>query len=161
MNETLVIAVAAVVFSLLWVAILLAAAQLGGWAALAEHFRSDHRPLGKPHYLCSGSFGRMNYGFCLTIGVSDDGLSLSVLPFFRVGHPPLLIPWREFHSTRVRRLLFFRWTETCVGMPVLACLSLPRWVADSIADAPTPPADEPFNDFTGDGRAPPARRTHL
>ena len=36
-----------------------------------------------------------NYNNVLTIGANREGLYLSVLFIFRLGHPPLFIPWTE------------------------------------------------------------------
>lgn len=49
----------------------------------------------------------VNYGSCLMLGANAEGLFVSVLFFFRVGHPPLFIPWSEVESaTHYRSLLF-------------------------------------------------------
>lgn len=45
------------------------------------------------------------YGGCLNLAVTARGLQLSLLFIFRVGHPPLLIPWEEIkpvnHDSRL------------------------------------------------------------
>lgn len=52
----------------------------------------------------------MEYNNCLTIGSSSQGLYLAVLFFFRVGHPPLLVPWQDI-SVRMGKTLWWKWTE--------------------------------------------------
>jgi hypothetical protein len=36
-----------------------------------------------------------NYNNCVTIGANFQGIHLSVLFLFRVGHPPIFIPWED------------------------------------------------------------------
>jgi hypothetical protein len=48
-----------------------------------------------------------NYGGCLTVGSDAAGLYLAVMFLFRVGHPPLFIPWDERTISRKRDLLSF------------------------------------------------------
>lgn len=35
------------------------------------------------------------YHNCLTLGASQEGLYMSIMPLFRAGHPSLLIPWSQ------------------------------------------------------------------
>lgn len=115
-------------------AILYFAAHFGGWAALATQFQEHQSPSGRTFRFCSGSVGRANYGLCLRLIVSDLGLHMSVLLPFRFAHPPLLIPWSAFHNTRKKKFLFWSVTETSVGTPVIAHLTLAGWLADYICE---------------------------
>ena len=56
-----------------------------------------------------------NYKHCLTVGADPTGLFLSVLFFYRVGHPPLFLPWSELSIRRRRRILFFKYVEFRLG----------------------------------------------
>ena len=76
----------------------------------------------------SGKVGVVNYRSCLTIRVAEDGLFLAVFPLFRAGHPPLFIPWSEFTMLRQKKILFWRFAEVSVGIPVIAKLLLPLGV---------------------------------
>ncbi len=118
-----------------WFAGMYLMALFGGWQRLATRFRSEEPPAGKAHRFCSGSVGTAGYGASLTIRVMDAGLHISAtifgLPIF-LWHPPLLIPWSEFHSTTKRSILFWSCTTTYVGMPVVAHMTLPGWVAEHI-----------------------------
>jgi hypothetical protein len=68
----------------------------------------------------------MNYGLCLTVVVGSAGLYLKVVPLFRLGHPPLLIPWADIHGLREKRFLWlWRLVEMQVGTPAIATLTLP------------------------------------
>jgi hypothetical protein len=99
---------------------------IGGWAALAKRYRATNAPPGKQFSFQSAQLGMANYGSCLTIVVSADGLYLSVFPPFRFGHPPILIPWAEIHNLKEKRILWlWRMVEMQVGTPVIATLTLP------------------------------------
>jgi hypothetical protein len=40
------------------------------------------------------------YRSCMTLGANARGLYLAVLPLFRIGHPPLFIPWTDVSVAR-------------------------------------------------------------
>ncbi|MGZ0168258.1 MAG: hypothetical protein ACKVHE_01745 [Planctomycetales bacterium] len=109
-------------------------ASLGGWAELAKQFRAEELPSGKAFRFRSGSVGMASYGGCLTLRLTDSGLHISVglfgIPL--LWHPPLLIPWSEFHSTTKRKFIFWTSTLTYISMPVIAHMTLPEWVSDYI-----------------------------
>jgi hypothetical protein len=52
----------------------------------------------------------MSYNNCLTVGSNPEGLYLAVLFLFRVGHPPLFVPWQDI-SVMTGKLLLWEWTE--------------------------------------------------
>jgi hypothetical protein len=49
---------------------------------------------------------RGNYSSVIHLIAAEDALYLSVLFLFRVGHPPLCIPWKEIQFGRTK--FFFR-----------------------------------------------------
>jgi hypothetical protein len=59
--------------------------------------------------------GLTNYSACLTVGANNSGLYLAVFPLFRVGHPPLLIPWVDISTSKSKRFWFsyldFKFTQ--------------------------------------------------
>jgi hypothetical protein len=91
----------------IWVALSIALARAGGWAALAAVYRAPEAFGGKRwRFQSAGMRWRTNYGACLTVGANAEGLYLAV-PFpFRIGHPPLFIPWTDISVTATRRLVF-------------------------------------------------------
>ncbi len=118
-----------------WFAGMYLMSKLGGWAKLATKFRTEELADGDIHRFCSGSVGMSNYGGCFTIRVMDSGLHISASLFglpILLWHPPILIPWSEFHSTTKKSFLFWSSTTTYVGMPVVAHMTLPGWVAEYI-----------------------------
>ncbi len=91
------------VFVLWWCFIIWAAARICGWSALARRYRLEGRFEGKRRHFRSGKIGWGNYNGCLTVGANSDGLFLSVMVLFRVGHPPIFIPWAEL-KPRIRKM---------------------------------------------------------
>lgn len=91
--------VAFLLFPVVWCAMCYGLGRFSGWARLAERFQAPGRFEGPTSPFCSANMGAgfqpVNYGTCLTLGADASGLYLDVFPLFRVGHPPLLIPWRE------------------------------------------------------------------
>jgi hypothetical protein len=84
-------------FAVLWALVCFIIAAVTGWRALSRRFSC---PKGTFHgETWSFRSARMrflsHYGNCLTFGADESGLYMSVFPIFRVGHPPLLIPWAE------------------------------------------------------------------
>jgi hypothetical protein len=98
-------------FLALWIGVGFLIAQFGGWGELSRFYRSANRFEGKRWYFRSGRMRWMtNYNGCLTVGSSPEGLFLAVLFLFRVGHPPLFVPWQDI-SVRTGKLLLWEWTE--------------------------------------------------
>ena len=88
-------------------AICFALSLISGWRSLAEHYKATQPFSGERWHLRSGSMGLVSYGSCLTLGANTEGIFLSVLFPFRVGHPPLFIPWSEVQSAEHCRWFFF------------------------------------------------------
>jgi hypothetical protein len=120
----------AIGFPIMWVAVSLVLSHMGGWSKLAEHYADHQHVSGETYYMRSGFVGAINYKSCLNLRVCETGLRLSVLFPFRVGHPPLFIPWDQFHSISEKRVFFFRFLDTYVGRPVIANVVLPIWIRD-------------------------------
>jgi hypothetical protein len=121
----------------LWIALSLLLSYVGGWAALAKRYRADQDVdcgVGESFRFCSGSFGATSYGSCLTIGIHEKGLRLSVLFPFRIAHPPLFIPWSDFQNIHEGSHWFIspRFLAADIGNPAIAHIMLPAWVFDHL-----------------------------
>ena len=90
----------------LWILVCLPLAQLGGWSRLTLHYRAQTDFSGRKWEFQSGRLRWARYRGCLTIGASDRGLYLAVFSVFRVGHPPLFIPWSEITTSEHKGGLF-------------------------------------------------------
>jgi hypothetical protein len=106
-----------------------------GWRALARRYRTSGEPGGVRFSMQSGRVGVVDYNRCLTVGVSAEGLYLAMLFFFRVGQPPLLIPWSDLTVVAIRDRWYARDITLRVGDPLtpgelpVARLRLPLRVA--------------------------------
>jgi len=92
-----------------WILISFLASRLSGWHRLAKEY-PVHNPFeGKPRrfqtlWMRYGS----HYGNITTVGANAQGLYLSVLFLFRIGHDPLFIPWSEITAAETTGGLFKR-----------------------------------------------------
>lgn len=106
-------------------------ANLGEWKKLALRYRATATNVGRTVYFSSAQMGPVSYGMCLSLTVCDAGLGLSVMRVFmpiQIAHPPLFIPWTEFHNVIQREFLCFRFIEVYIGSPTIGSLQLPIWV---------------------------------
>jgi hypothetical protein len=113
-------------FSIIWCCVIAAIACIGGWRELARSFPAEQTTFRisgaddeqRFHY-ASMSMGPKyfptNYGNCLTIRVSGEGIDVKVWPMFRVLHPPLRIPWQAIQRCeRETFFLAFQRTAICL-----------------------------------------------
>ena len=98
-------------FLVLWVVLIFFIARLTGWAALGEVYRATGESAGQ-RWSFQTAYMRWwsHYGNCLTVTADPRGLSLAVLWLFRIGHPPLFIPWEEI-SSQPATWRWFRFVE--------------------------------------------------
>jgi hypothetical protein len=113
--------------------------KMSGWAALGRRFGST---LPFPSQTWRWKSARMrwgaNYKNCLTIGADPGGLYLSMLFFFRIGHPPLFIPWAEISFRSRRTILFFKFVELSLGREEQIPFLIRATFADQIQAAAGP-----------------------
>ncbi len=76
-----------------WVILLKTIACLSGWNTLKKTYETVETAHEIIYVGISGKLGKFNYNNILNISLSEAGLSLSVGPLFRFGHPVILIPW--------------------------------------------------------------------
>jgi hypothetical protein len=118
-------------FILLWVIILFVLANIGGWSRLAQYYEAQSKFEGEKWSFKSGRMGMTNYSGCLKIGSDDYGLYLAVLPLFRVGHPPLFIPWHDITTSKSRRFLISYLDFTFARTPSVT-FSVPEKFGDTL-----------------------------
>jgi hypothetical protein len=80
-------------FAALWCGIVKVIALLG-WQRLAASYRVDELPAVPRKWLSLAYVGFIQYQNVIRANASSEGLGLSVIFPFRIGHPPLLIPWQ-------------------------------------------------------------------
>jgi hypothetical protein len=78
----------------------------------------------------------MNYGGCINVGVNQNGLYLSVVFLFRLGHPPLFIPWPDISKMKKRAFFFFKQVELrfakCPRIPFVISQRLMDKISDTL-----------------------------
>jgi hypothetical protein len=103
--------------------------NLGGWASLAEQYRSREPFAVSRWSFQSGQFRWLaGYNNCLTVGANPHGLYLSIFPLFRIAHPPLFIPWREISVSR-QKVLWVKQVRLLLGQE----LKIPLTIRESLA----------------------------
>ncbi len=74
--------------ALWWCFLLWVIGGLAGWRSLARHDPLREPFAGRLHRIQRIRIGWGNYGGCVYVGTSADGLYLAVIVLFRPGHPP-------------------------------------------------------------------------
>jgi hypothetical protein len=108
-----------------------------GWRRLAKLYPMT-KPLinEKKFYLKSISVSRWgSYNNCVTIGISDQGMSLSQLFFFRIGHSPVFIPWEDLLAEKVLVLKLFPVTRLILVPYPKLHLTLAQSLCNQLANA--------------------------
>lgn len=109
-QPAILVPLAVIGFALWWCVVSFLIAHLSGWASLARVYRAWAPFTGRTWRGQSGYLRWSSYKSCLNVGCDERGLSLSVVFLFRVGHPPLFIPWEDV-SLKETRFLFFDYAE--------------------------------------------------
>jgi hypothetical protein len=123
------------IFIFCWIAISILVSNLSGWARLARHYRTDAAFEGvRFHFQSARLRLGKNYGGCLTMGVNRRGLYLAVWLLFRIGHPPLFIPWCDVTMTERKKFFVQQVVFRCARCPTISCIISKR-LADRIAEA--------------------------
>ena len=123
------------IFIFFWIAISVLISNLSGWTRLARHYRTDAPFDGvRFRFQSAGLRFGTNYNGFLTVGVNRMGLYLAVWLLFRIGHPPLFIPWRDVTMTERKKFfmqqIIFRFSR-CSTIPCI----ISKRLADRIAEA--------------------------
>ena len=114
----------------LWVFISVVISHVGGWQELAGIYSSADRFQGRRWPVQSGQMRwGAGYNNALTVGANDRGLHLSVLFLFRVGHPPLFIPWEEVGAENKRQ-----WLRSRVELRFARASAVPLVISKSLAE---------------------------
>jgi len=103
-------------------------AGVSGWTKLATQYRVDKPVLGERAHMRTGRIGPVNYHSVLSFRCNDDGLAIAVAWPLRFWHPPLFIPWSEFHRVAPDAVLYSRRVKATIGNPAIARVVFPGWV---------------------------------
>jgi hypothetical protein len=132
-------------FVCVWLGLCSTLAWLGGWRALGELYPAADKPKGKHFGMQHVRCGLVEYNACVTIGVTSRGLYLAVWPLFRIGHPPLLLPWSSLHVLEIHETWWSAYVYVAVDSPPVARLRLPLKVVEAAQEfrVPGKPAEPP------------------
>ena len=111
-----------------WCGISWLLSRISGWHRLAARYRRLETIEGESASLRTGRIGPVNYHSCLKFQVNDQGLGIQVAPLFRVGHPPLFIPWDHFHHVTDDGMMYSQKAKASVDTPTILRVTLPGWV---------------------------------
>jgi hypothetical protein len=83
-------------FLSVWIFVTYVISRIDGWHLLAQRFRTEAEFTG-PIYRWFNAAMRwgIRYNSALKVGTNVEGLYIAPLILFRMGHPPLFIPWSE------------------------------------------------------------------
>jgi hypothetical protein len=105
-------------FAVMWLVITGVLSRVSGWASLAAQFRATQPTGGENFRFVSGSMGKkgfpVGYRNCLSVSVGERGLGLTMLFLFRLGSPPLFIPWSDVESVEEKKVFFVRCVVVCL-----------------------------------------------
>jgi hypothetical protein len=122
----LVIVIWPIFFVALWSAVVTMMSLVGGWRRLAQTYRAIETPTaGKTTRFVTGRVGASRYRRLLTIITDDRGMFIDIRWIFRMGHPPLFIPWGDIHNARKMNLFYWEFIAFDVGNPRIASMRLP------------------------------------
>jgi hypothetical protein len=106
-----IVAAFCIFFPLLWTGIVMFLSRASGWHGLAQRFACPVAPAGETHSAQSAMFGWARYKSTVTVTIADQGVHLALFFLFKMGHPPILIPWSEIESAETSSYLFFKTTR--------------------------------------------------
>ena len=111
--------------------------SLAGWSQLAPSFRAENiNDVGPLQSFQSMDVGGARYSGAIVAGAWSAGLYLRVWPIFRVGHPPLLIPWSAIGPLQEQKMWWSQvWicTVTTSRFGRVKLTIGQRWLADAIS----------------------------
>jgi len=124
-HPAFIVPVALAGFVLFWMSIATLLGHVSGWKAMHARFGLPPGVEAPRCQLVSGRIGLVNYNNVLRVGCDRFGVYLSVLVFFRAGHPPLFIPWNEVHDVERKDFLWHQRVRFSVGHPRITTITLP------------------------------------
>ena len=113
-------------FITLWCGVSLLLSKLGGWSSLAARFPATSTPFGEKFTFAAAKIGGVRYRGVLTAVKAEQGLFLSVFAPWRLGHPPILIPWTELKNPQPKKLFGTDWLDVSVSTPRKVTLRFPE-----------------------------------
>ena len=107
--------------------------KLSGWDKLARKYGYHQKFQGKIFRMTTAYIGALRYRNCISVGVSPQGLYLSPFVLFRLGHPPIFVPWGEVSHFEEKQGVFGigKYYALDIGFPKIRTVKLsPRVFRD-------------------------------
>lgn len=117
-------------FVLIWSGVIYLLAWLSVWRRLARRYRCAKAPEGSVFGTLWAMLGPVNHRGTLKIQPAPEGLYLSTMVFFRIGHPPLLIPWHAIKRQDGTQISLVKMVALELGDPKITTLRLPASMVD-------------------------------
>jgi hypothetical protein len=100
----------AIFFAAVWYLTLSLISIMSGWHSLSRRFKKQSEPYGEikavgPFFYSIYMRFWSHYSSVVRLTAASDGLYALVLFPFRIGHPPLRIPWNEIQFGRTKWFL--------------------------------------------------------
>jgi len=116
------------------------------WGVLADHYRFRGKPNAKQRWFFLSAWMGAREGdsllgvekpllrlrSCLNVSVNEAGMHLSIVPLFRLFHPPLFIPW-EHISTKISTGVLKQSIDFSFLEAPSVVLRLKKWDGNDIA----------------------------
>ena len=118
----------------LWNGLCVLLSFISGWGLLARKYRLRGHFDGKRWEVQYGRVGPISIRGGLILGANSEGLYLGMIPLFRPGHPPLLIPWKDTSVPR-EQSFFLPSMDFQVGSKPSVFLSVSAESAEQIVHA--------------------------
>ena len=117
-------------FIIFWMLIVKLISKAGGWGALAASYKAAYPFEGTKFRFQSARLRRKtSYNNALTVGANRDGIYLKMSFIFRIGHPPLFIPWEDVSTTTTRV-----WWTTTIKLEFAKCPKVPLTIRKRLAE---------------------------
>ena len=91
----------------------------GGWRRLVEKYSTANPPQGQVHKRQTLQIGAVVYKRCVTVGVTDEGLCVSIW------RKTVLIPWQDFKRLGQATLYWQQVPMLTIGEPPIATITVP------------------------------------
>ncbi|TWU49556.1 hypothetical protein [Rubripirellula reticaptiva] len=111
-----------------WLLVSFSLARMSGWAQLSKRYACREFAADETGRFRTATFGPIQYHSSLTFGVNNDGLQIAMPFLFRLGHPPLVVPWAEMHRIELDNRLYSHRVKVSFGKPAIVRATLPGWV---------------------------------
>jgi hypothetical protein len=84
-----------IILPIFWYFLLYSLAKIGGWTELEKRFSSNKNINGEIHRFASACINKIQYNMAFTLIVSNNGILLHPVLFFRFTHSSIFIPFSE------------------------------------------------------------------